>query len=335
MRKRILALYDPEKGYAVRFMETVNRRKSEPFEVHAFTKEEELRHFLSENSADVVLLSGADGQIDCAGSAVVIALTERMPAAEDGETSSVCRYQSSTDIMRAVEEIYGRKRGLPLTAGRAARTGTELVGVYSPISRCMKTSFAVALGQLLARKKSVIFLSFETCSGFEQILHMRYEEGLADALFYIKENKARAMERIRPLLKPIGDMNFLPPAESFHELREVTEDDWESLIGMMKDESGYEAVVVDFAYLPEIYPDILTLCDRIYMPVLNDFVSETKLAQKEKMLSGTCGEDFMEKILKIRMQNVSLPETGDRWFEMLPYSRLGSVAGACIERDSL
>lgn len=335
MRKRILALYDPEKGYAVRFMETVNRRKSEPFEVRAFTKEEELRHFLSENSADVVLLSGADGQIDCAGSAVVIALTERMPAAEDGEASSVCRYQSSTDIMRAVEEIYGRKRGLPLTAGRAARTGTELVGVYSPISRCMKTSFAVALGQLLARKKSVIFLSFETCSGFEQILHMRYEEGLADALFYIKENKARAMERIRPLLKPIGDMNFLPPAESFHELREVTEDDWESLIGMMRDESGYEAVVVDFAYLPEIYPDILTLCDRIYMPVLNDFVSGTKLAQKEKALSGTCGEDFMEKILKIQMQNVSLPETGDRWFEMLPYSRLGSVAGACIERDGL
>ena len=122
----------------------------------------------------------------------------------------MCRYQSSTDIMRAVEEIYGRKRGLPLTAGRAARTGTELVGVYSPISRCMKTSFAVALGQLLARKKSVIFLSFETCSGFEQILHMRYEEGLADALFYIKENKARAMERIRPLLKPIASSGELP-----------------------------------------------------------------------------------------------------------------------------
>ena len=72
-----------------------------------------------------------------------------------------------------------------------------------------------------------------------------------------------------------------------------------------------------------------------YMPVLNDFVSGTKLAQKEKALSGTCGEDFMEKILKIQMQNVSLPETGDRWFEMLPYSRLGSVAGACIERDGL
>ena len=42
---------------------------------------------------------------------------------------------------------------------------------------------------------------------------------------------------------------------------------------------------------------------------------------------------FLEKIMKIQMQNVSLPETGDRWFEMLPYSRLGSVAGACIERD--
>ncbi|MEE8826663.1 MAG: hypothetical protein SOH48_04805 [Eubacteriales bacterium] len=335
MRKKILALYDPEKGYAVRFMETVNRRRSEPFEVRAFTREEELRHYLSENAADVVLLSGMDGQLDCAGSAVVIALTERPPAAGDGETTAVCRYQSSTDIMKKVEEIYGRKRGAVSSLSRTVKTGTKLVGVYSPICRCMKTSFAVALGQLLARKKSVIFLSFETCSGFEQILHMRYEEGLADALFYIKENKLKAVERIRPLLKQIGDMNFLPPAGSFHELREVTEADWEALIEVMKDESGHEAVVIDFAYLPDIYPDILTLCDRIYMPVLSDFVSDAKLAQNEKTLCEACGDEFMEKILKIQMRNVSLPETGDRWFEMLPYSRLGSVAGACIERDGL
>ena len=94
-------------------------------------------------------------------------------------------------------------------------------------------------------------------------------------------------------------------------------------------------VVIDFAYLPDIYPDILTLCDRIYMPVLSDFVADAKLAQNEKTLSEACGDELMEKILKIQMRNVSLPETGDRWFEMLPYSRLGSVAGACIERDSL
>ena len=51
--------------------------------------------------------------------------------------------------------------------------GALKIGVYSPIRRCMKTSFCLVLGMILAESQKVIYLNLEEMSGLEQIL-IRY-----------------------------------------------------------------------------------------------------------------------------------------------------------------
>ena len=47
--------------------------------------------------------------------------------------------------------------------------GAEETYVYSPVKRCGKTCFALTLGQILAKRQSVLYLNLEECAGFRPI----------------------------------------------------------------------------------------------------------------------------------------------------------------------
>ncbi len=49
----------------------------------------------------------------------------------------------------------------------------------------------------------------------------------------------------------------------------------------------------------------------------------------------TIEERIGERLRRLRLNDRSLPSGGDRWFESMPYSRLGSYAEECIARDEL
>ena len=50
---------------------------------------------------------------------------------------------------------------LMTVTGRRSR----MIGVYSPIGRCGKSSFAFTLGQVLAREEKVLYITLEEFSG--------------------------------------------------------------------------------------------------------------------------------------------------------------------------
>ena len=47
---------------------------------------------------------------------------------------------------------------------------TEIIGIFSPLGRCLKTSFALTLGQILAKERAVLYLNMEEYSGFEELM---------------------------------------------------------------------------------------------------------------------------------------------------------------------
>ncbi len=82
---------------------------------------------------------------------------------------SVYKYQATSDVVREVLACYGEEKSYLPAAFPVMKKTTEILGVYSPLSRCLKTSFALTLGQILAKKKAVLYLNLEPFAGFEEL----------------------------------------------------------------------------------------------------------------------------------------------------------------------
>lgn len=215
MRRQILAMMDSEAGYAVSFMEYANRRNRIPFEIRAFTDAAQLRIFLLRHRPAILLVAEKD-------------LTEELEKWTDGmlirltgsrteEENCVFKYQAASSVIREVMRIYGGED--PRTPcgqgeGKILKRSAKVIGVFSPVGRCMKTAFAVSLGQCLARKKPTILLNLECGSAFSEILHEEYEQDLGDAIYYLRSGEKKPAAKLMTMVRSVGGLDYIPPFRS-------------------------------------------------------------------------------------------------------------------------
>ena len=177
-------------------------------------------------------------------------------------------------------EVYGQKaeEGDGRGSGAILKPPTRITGIFSPVARCMKTSFALAIGQCLARTKAVLYLNFEAPSGLNVLLGDSWERDISDVIYYIRRGERNIAPRLLPLVREIGTLGFVPPSPSPAEIYSVTADEWHQLFLSLRRDSAYESLVLDRGELPLVCPEILEECDIIYMPVLDDPFARAKIA---------------------------------------------------------
>jgi len=67
------------------------------------------------------------------------------------------------------------------------RTGLkkmQIIGVYTPIGRCLQTTFSLTLGQMLAKHYKTLYLNFEIYSGFARMMSRNFNSDIADLMYY-------------------------------------------------------------------------------------------------------------------------------------------------------
>mgnify|MGYP006877199938 CR=1 FL=1 len=62
-----------------------------------------------------------------------------------------------------------------------------VVGIYSPVNRCFKSSLALTIGQVMAKKESVLYLNLEEYSGFTRLINSEYKADLSDVLYLYRQ----------------------------------------------------------------------------------------------------------------------------------------------------
>ena len=180
--KKIMAVYDVDSRYADRFAEFANQREQVPFKVVAFTSLEKLREFSKREQIDLLLVgdSVAEKELEGIQALQTVRLSET-GIAKEGE-AVVYKYQASDSLLREVMSWYQPQEipTLMTVTGRRSR----MIGVYSPIGRCGKSSFAFTLGQVLAREEKVLYITLEEFSGLSALTGTVYTGGLSDLLYY-------------------------------------------------------------------------------------------------------------------------------------------------------
>ena len=195
------------------------------------------------------------------------------------EECQVRKYQCADEIIREIFETYTDKTKenvMRISKKEKAR----LIAVYSPIHRLGKTTFATALGKECARKKRVLYLNLEEYAGKNEAEGLN----LGDILYYLKQGKCNLGIRLQAAVKKNEELDYLLPIPIARDLKEVSESDWELLLTEIVENSTYELVILDMSESVQGLYKILQRCDRIYMPVLEDEISQSKIKQYDDNL---------------------------------------------------
>ena len=274
--KKIMAVYDADSRYADRLAEFVNQRSQVPFQVVAFTSLEKLKEFAAREKIDLLLAgSGVEKeQLDGIPAAQVVWLSEN-GVAEEGE-AVVYKYQASDDLLREVMSWY-RPQEIPVLMTAAGRR-SRITGVYSPIGRCGKTSFALTLGQVLAREEKVLYITLEEFSGLSALTGTVYTGGLSDLLYYYTQREYSSV-RLGSVTYNWGELDYIPPVRYPEDL----------------DQAGFCGGS----------EELLGICDVVYVPIKDDVVSTAKLEEWKTYLNRSGRSAVWEKLRFLK-----LPEPG-------------------------
>lgn len=284
MKKGKLAICDMSERYAQRLAEDIGQEKGFPWETAAWTDVESLMKQMEAEPPDILLLSEElyDPQktdFSRYSGTKLILLTEDETDPER-QPPCITRYQSIREIMEDLLEICGGQRN----EGQAVRrVYSGVTSIYSPVGRCGKTGFALALGQTLAQRTRTLYLNMENWHGFYQLMKMDPADwkggDLSDLIYSIRTGNTGQLFRFSQVVQSFGSLDYVMPVRGEMDLREVKEEEWEEVITLAIRDGGYRRVILDMGSQTDDILRLFGICGRIFIPGLSDPVSAAKLSQ--------------------------------------------------------
>lgn len=316
MKQKIFAVCDMEETYAFRMAEYIADKVPMPYTLHLFTKTDELQPFLERQEISILLIAesairqlkikpditnvfvlqegvhenGQAGSREC----------ERTAEPEmDKDYKYINKYQNPEKIicemLEQVTELegWGEKRN-------AQGLKMKLVGIYSPVRRCLQTTFALTMGQLLSREHKVLYLNFECYSGFSRMLHREFPADMLDMLYYFNCAKEKLSIRLPSIVQNINGLDFIPPGEANLDMQGITGEKWIELLEAIEKISDYEYLILDLTDGMNGLFELLSLCYKIYTITKDDSFAMAKMNQYEKILQLNGLNDIADKTVKCR-----------------------------------
>ena len=321
IKKEILAICDHDLMYLDHLTTYLERQPAFPYKVMAFTDPEVLAGY--EEKEDIHFLLLYCGWKDRILGKEVFPAQKTILLEDDAEGSGICRYQSGEALRQQIAEKCraaasrdsGRNSRKTKTEGAGGSGPSDagkqcaVIGIYSPLGRCGKTSFAVTLGMLLAEAMPALYVNLENYHGFEGFAQLQSRHDLSDLLYAVRTEQNDMFEKLlHDSLIRWGDLDCLTPSFTACDLMEATPAEWNLMTELLAEKGEYDVILLDIGYqIQEVY-SMLEMCSRIYIPVLSDRISQGKLQQFEenmKALQINIPPEKMKKVVVPRLRSDS------------------------------
>ena len=209
-------------------------------------------------------------------------LTEdRNAVSNDGNT--IYKYQSAAVIVGILGEDIEVKHRIVNDARR--HEGICLTGIYSPVNHTLKTTFAIALGQILSEDREVLYINFEGYNGLSCLLDLKSEYNMQDLLYEYSLDPGVLANKIMQYTEKADGLNMLIPVRSPYELQEIEPSLWLSFISSLTSLGKYEVIILDISDTVRGVMQLLNVCSNIYMPLRKDSFSLAKLKDFDDTLA--------------------------------------------------
>jgi hypothetical protein len=222
--------------------------------------------------------------------------------------SYVNKYQEAEEVLKQLLGIYMEISDVQLPVFRTNRK-TIFIGNYSPVHRCMQTSFAITMSLMLAESHPTLYLNFEHYAGIAELLPDMQTLDMADLLYFLNAQKDKFRLRMQTILKHKGRLAYIPPMKSGQNLLGVTAEEWLGLLQKIEELEEYEYVVLDLGESMQGLFEILRMCTQVYTLTREDRIARSKLLQYEHVLALYEYGDVLGKTKRLSLSHIQkLPE---------------------------
>ncbi len=307
--------------YVNQFSQYVNLKKNQLFKVRACT-EQQLQKGLRDKEVEILLLS-ADWYEDCRElleDVCVIFLSEGGMPEELSQYPAVYKYQSVESILCEIMFFYAEVNHQEEYFTGVHREN-RVIGVYSPNGN-LSMVFALTLGQILAEHQNVLYLNLGGCSGFSELFGQA-QWNLADLIYYLRQSKTSFFYRLNSMIRKLELLQYVNPCETYTDFSQITVEEWQKLLCLIRTQSSFDYVVLDFGNAMGHEPDLLRQCDGIYLPVLDDLISQAKLNQWKTNIKILDGIDVLEKLQTLDLTGQEIRIEKEEDFSFLVQGSLG------------
>ncbi len=293
--KDILVLCDTEEEYAWLMTDFLKLHKDLPWEIHTYTAVGMLLQ--QERKSEIAMLVVAESayaeELKALQPHCTVILNESGMMKWD-QMRNVNKYQQADNVLRSLLEIYTdiADGQLPKLTGSLK---TKFIGIYSPVRRCLQTSFALTMSQMLAMENRTLYLNFEHYAGITELLPDMQTRDMADLLYFLSGDRDKFRLRMQTMLQHKGKLDYIPPMKSGQNLLTVTAAEWLQLLQKITELEEYEYVILDLSESMQGLFDILRICTKVFTLTQEDHIARSKLTQYEQILALYEYEDVLRK----------------------------------------
>ncbi|MFI3212918.1 MAG: hypothetical protein R3Y24_06205 [Eubacteriales bacterium] len=326
--RHILAIYDQEEEYAYQLADFINEKKL-PFEIRVFTTKEKVEEFIQIESIDIALIAEKSYTNDVNNWSIPYCILLNESGIKfNHDIESIYKYQTSENIVKEMLEHLVNNGMIHPSLG--SKSTLQIIGLYSPIRRCLQTSFSFVLGQVLSKKYKVLYINFETYSGFTQLLQKEYHSNLSDLIYYLQNGKDKLNYRLGSMVEQVNGLDIVPPFLSYLDLMSVTVEEWIELLHEIQLCCDYDYLILDLSESVQGLFSILQNCNMIYTITREDGFATAKIEQYERLLKAAQCEDVLKKTKKKLFPTFrQLPKGIDQ----LPFSELAGYVRELVRED--
>lgn len=292
MGSKSLVICDPEEHYAQALAFYIMNRKGIHFQVQVCS---DIWHI---QETDLLLISDVYPEEDRKNvkAKKVFVLSSRGYDAED--SNMIFKYQTGEqildEILKQCEEVYEENE---IFFSSVQKKNGRIIGVFSPIHRIGKTTYAIGMGENMAVSENVLYLNLELYGG----IGGHFEKGgqtLEDVLYFARQEKGNLGFMLTKVVKRKGNLDYILPVPVSEDIKEIRAKEWIILLKKIMEQSIYETVIVDIDEgIRDIY-ELLDICSEIHLLEDQSPYSQAKMEQFERELMLLGYEELLKKIIR-------------------------------------
>lgn len=291
----IAVIYDKEPYFAERLANYLNAAETFPFQVCAFTEEDELERYCMENEIEVLVVDERCCEIINRLIFKELIILSASGTKSDNNENQIYKYQGVETIIHEIMAYLSGSSHLSSVISR--KKAMKIIAFYSPVKRALSTTMAIAMGQILAKNYKTLYISLESYSGLEKLLERNFNKDITDIMYYIQSGGGNIGMHISGIVEKTEGLDILPPAKNQNDLVNVSFDEWKRMLHQIESETDYEYVLLDLSDAIQGLFDVLLLSNRVVTCVDNDDVAISKIIQYENSLKES---DYKEILVKTK-----------------------------------
>ena len=292
MGSKSLVICDPEEQYAQALAFYIMNRRGIHFQVQVCN---DIQHI---QEADLLLISdiysGEDRKSLKAKKVFVLSGGGKAVLDED----IIYKYQPGEqildEILKRCEEMYTENE---LFYSSSQKKTGKVIGIFSPVHRIGKTTYALRVGEDMADSGNVLYLNLEIYGG----IGGHFEKGgqtLEDVLYYARQERGNLGFMLAKVVKRKGNLDYILPVPVSEDIKEIRAEEWVFLLKQIIDQTIYETVILDIDEgIRDVY-ELLKICSEIHFLSDDTMYSQAKVEQFERELTLLGYEELLTKIIK-------------------------------------